>query len=146
MCVGILIGICTDVILKNIHVQEVEAATTIEEPKEVQIEVIIDWTPERIKKEIRDTFPEQPELAIKIAQCESGLVPNIQSHHKQSYGRERSFSIFQVHEPDWGDDAIRLGLNDWKTDPAENIKLARYIYEKAGNKFTPWSCYTKKMI
>ena len=32
-----------------------------EEPKEVLIEVRVDWTPERIEKEIRDTFQEDPD-------------------------------------------------------------------------------------
>ena len=33
----------------------------------VMIEEVIEWTPERIKKEIRDTFPEAPELMVRVA-------------------------------------------------------------------------------
>lgn len=140
---GILIDIQIAEAYKNV---EVENLVTVTEPREVAIEVVIDWTPERIAKEIRDTFPEAPETAVKIAKCESGLVPTVQSHHRQSYGQERSFGIMQIHAPDWEDDAIRLGYKNYRTDVRENLKMARYIYEKAGNSFQPWSCYSKKMI
>lgn len=125
-------------------IEHVNASTT--EPVPVPVIVRINWTPERIEQEIRKTFPETPDLAVRVARCESGLVADIQSQHTLSYGQERSFGIFQVHEPDWGKTAARLGFENWRTDPGENIKLARYIYEQAGKRWTPWSCYTKKMI
>ena len=109
----------------------------------IQIATVIDWTPARIEKEIRDTFPEQPNTAVAIAKCESGLIPDIQSQHTMSYGQERSFGIFQIHEPDWKATAIKLDLPNWRTDPRENIQLARYIYDQAGS-WKPWSCL--KMI
>ena len=137
---GIVIGLSLDIYLKHVNKaeakEEVVATTT---PKVVEIKVIYS-SEESIERLIRETFPEQPELAVAIARCESGLVPDIQSHHMQEYGRERSFGLFQVHEPDWADDAERLGLDDWRTDVEENVKLARYIYEKAGKSFRPWSC------
>lgn len=152
VAVGIIAGILIDVKrAEGVHIVEVAEAS----PKEVRIEVIsnevqieevVDWTRERIIEEIYKVFPENGELAVRVAQCESGLRADIQSHHQLSYGRERSFSIFQVHEPDWADDAERLGLHDWRTDPGENIALARFIYESAGKRWTPWSCYTKRMI
>ena len=111
-----------------------------EQPQVVLIETKINWTPERIEKEIRDTFPESPNTAMAIAKCESGLDPDIQSQHTLSYGQERSFGIFQIHEPDWKDTAIRLDLPRWRTDPEENIQLARYIYDTAGKSWKPWSC------
>ena len=111
-----------------------------EEPEVVQIAVEVDWTKERIEKEIRDTFPESPNTAMAIAKCESGLDPDIQSQHTLSYGQERSFGIFQIHEPDWKHAAIKLDLPNWRTDPGENIKLARYIYDTAGKSWKPWTC------
>lgn len=110
----------------------------------IQIATVIDWTSERIEKEIRDTFPEAPNVAVAIAKCESGLEPDIQSQHTLSYGRERSFGIFQIHEPDWKALAIKLDLPNWRTDPKENIQLARAIYDQAGQSWKPWSCL--KMI
>ena len=146
--VGIVAGILIDVKraegVQDVHfVQVAEAATST--PPEVRIEVVTDWTRERIEREIRDTFPEDPETAVKIAQCESGLRADIQSHHILSYGRERSWGVFQIHEPDHQKTAERLGLYNYKTDPRENIALARHIYDAAGG-WTPWSCYTKRMI
>lgn len=126
-------------------IEHVNAATTTE-PVPVPVIIRINWTPARIEQEIRKTFPETPDLAVRVARCESGLVADIQSQHTLSYGQERSFGIFQVHEPDWGKTAARLGFENWRTDPGENIKLARHIYEQAGKRWTPWSCYTKKMI
>lgn len=143
---GIIAGILIDVKkAEGVHVIQIaEAATTT--PKEVRIEVVVNWTKERIEKEVRTVFWEDPETAVKIAKCESGMRAIVQSHHTLSYGQERSFGTMQVHEPDWADDAERLGLHEWRTDPAENLKLARFIYDSAEKKWTPWSCYTKKMI
>lgn len=39
----------------------------------------------------------QPKYLIKLAECESSLIPDIQSNFKQSYGREKSFGLFQIH-------------------------------------------------
>ena len=148
MLAGILLGIAIGA-ARNVYgtdtphiIQVVEAS----EPQEVRIEVIIDWTPERIKQEIRSTFPEDPETAVKIAQCESGLNPTIQSNHTWRGERERSFGLFQVHSDSWDTKAKQLGLPDYRTDVIQNIQMARYIYDNAGKRWTDWSCYTKRMI
>lgn len=39
----------------------------------------------------------QPKYLIKLAECESSLIPDIQSNYIQSYGRELSFGLFQLH-------------------------------------------------
>jgi soluble lytic murein transglycosylase-like protein len=116
-------------------------------PREVRIEVKINWTRERIEREIRETFPESPETALKIAKCESGFDPDIQSHHIGKDGKqEPSYGIFQIHSPSWHARAKKLGLEDYRTDPGDNIKMARHIFDGAGKKWTDWSCYTKRMI
>jgi len=143
---GILTGLFIDWSLTNAYTATVYANDDVEEPQEVKIRVVIDWSRERIIEEIRNTFPEDPDTAVRIAKCESGLVADIQSQHILSYGQERSFGVMQVHEPVWKHHADRLGLPNWRTDPGENLKLARFIYESAGKRWTPWSCYTKKMI
>lgn len=102
---------------------------------------VVNWTEAGIEREIRAAFPEASELALAIAKCESGLDPTVQSQHILSYGREQSYGLFQIHAPDWDNDAKRLHLDDYRTDVIENIKMARYIYEQAGKRFTPWSCY-----
>jgi hypothetical protein len=144
--VGIVMGILVQVSIDS--ATPVYAVNEIVEEEEgvIEIEVVIDWTKERIEKEIRAVFPEDPETAIKIAKCESGLVPDIQSQHTLSYGQERSFGIFQIHAPDWHNKAVSLGFDNYRTDVKDNLQMARYIYEKAGKKWTAWSCFTKRMI
>jgi hypothetical protein len=143
--IGMLSGIFIDVIFKP-YVVEVANAQEVEEPKEVRIEVIYDWTPERIEQEIRTVFWEDPDTAVKIAKCESGLVADVQSNHTLSYGRERSYGLMQIHAPAWHTKAVALGYDDYQTDVLDNLHMARYIYEQAGKRWTPWSCYSKKMI
>lgn len=115
-----------------------------EEPKEVLIEVVT--TEEGIIAKIREAFPEDPDTAVKVARCESHLIVDIQSHHVLNGIRERSFGIFQIHEPSWHKVALRLGYENYQTDVDDNIAMARYIYDNAGQSWKDWSCYTKKMI
>lgn len=142
--VGILTGLFIQISLDSATVVEAKNEEVVEEPKEVMIEIV--WDKVEIEKEIRRVFHEEPNTAVKVAKCESGLIPDIQSQHKLSYGQERSFGLFQAHEPDWGHVAKDLGLTKWKTDVQENIQLARHIYDVSGKSFRAWSCYSKKMI
>ena len=121
------------------------ATTTPQEVKLVVVPTKIEWTRERIIEEIRATFPEAPNTAVAIADCESSFKM-VQSHHIQPYGREESFGIFQIHARAHHGNAVRLGYGDYQTDPGDNIKMARHIYDSAGKRFTPWTCYTKGMI
>lgn len=147
MGAGIICGIFIDAYIQYNAQPIIYVAEASEiEPREVRIEVKIDWTTERIEKEIRDTFPEDPDTAVKIAKCESGLHPDIQSRHVLYYGQEKSFGLFQIHKPDWHTTALRLGYDNYQTEVQDNIKMARYIYEHAGKKWTDWSCYNKGMI
>ena len=93
---------------------------------------------------IQETFPEDPDTAVAIAKCESGLDAKIQSYHQLSYGREESFGVFQIHSPHWNDKALELGYTNYKTDVEDNLLMARYIYEQMG--WSAWSCFTKNMI
>ena len=93
-----------------------------------------------------NTFPEAPNTALAIVACESGFEINIQSQHTLSYGREQSFGLFQIHAKVHHETAVRLGLYNYKTDPEQNAKMARHIYESAGNSFQPWTCYSKNLI
>lgn len=142
--VGILMGLFIQISLDNATIVEARNEVVEEQPQEVRIEVV--WSKDEIEKEIRRVFHEEPNTAVAVAKCESGLIADIQSQHSLSYGQERSFGIFQIHAPDWHNKAIALGFNDYRTDVEDNIKMARYIYDSAGKKWTPWSCFTKKMI
>lgn len=133
--VGILMGLFVQVSIDM--ATPVYAKQAQEEPEVVQIEVIINWTRERIEKEIRDTFPENPELALAIFECESGLVPT-------AVGPTNDYGIAQIHSPSWDKKAKQLGYDNYKTDVQDNLAMARYLYEARGN-FDDWVCYTKGM-
>lgn len=156
MALGVLLGILAGISLdvgtrEHVIVKEVKAEEVVvdlpEPLKEVQIEVIYNWDKDKIISEIEKAFPEDPKTAVAIAKCESGFKVDIQSHHIGKDGKqERSFSLFQIHEPSWDKVATRLGFEDYKTSPRDNIDMARYIYVQSGKKWTAWSCYTKRMI
>lgn len=150
---GIITGICIDVIRDNITYEqyiEVAHAEEIVEPREVRIEII--YSEEGIERLIRETFPEDSETAVKIARCENGWSKtrgydvDIQSKYYWRGERERSFGIFQIHYDSWHNTAVRLGYDNYQTDVLDNLHMARYIYDNAGKTWRDWSCYTKKMI
>lgn len=152
MTLGVLLGILAGISLdgitnKHMIVQEVQAEVVQPETIEVQIEVVYNWDKDKIISEIEKAFPEDPKTAVAIAKCESGLKVDIQSRYIGKDGKqERSFSLFQIHEPSWDRKAKQLGYDDYKTSPRDNIDMARYIYDNAGKSWKDWSCYTKRMI
>lgn len=103
-------------------------------PKEVLIKAHIEWTPERIEREIRETFPENPDLAVAIAKSESGANLKPTAYNPEWHdGCQGSYGVFQmacVH----GSDPKNL------YDPAYNIARARELYLTEG--WTPWGGYT----
>lgn len=131
---GIVGGILIDIENKRAE-YEVHKATVIMPAQEIQIEVVIDWTPERIEQEIRNTFPETPNTAVAIAKAESELNPNALNPeaHKGCNGSYGIFQIACVHKK-----TNTSELKDIKT----NLKKAREIYLKEGWK--PWGAYTDK--
>ena len=88
------------------------------------------WTEERIKQRIRDTFPEQPELMIKVAKCESGLKPLAE-------GPTHDKGIFQIHIPSHKNNLDGVDV----FDPADNIAFARKLYDESGTQ--PWNASRK---
>ena len=94
-------------------------------------------------------FWEDPHTAVEVAYRESGLRM-VQSNHTYttnapagiSYGsREQSFCVFQIHAPAHERTAIKHGLGDYKTNIESCIKMARIVYDQAGQSFKPWSVY-----
>lgn len=118
-----------------VFIREAEAMTTVATTtaQVVQIEVMINWTPERIKEEIRNTFPEDPETAVAIAMAESKLKPHAYNPevHQNCNG---SIGIMQIACVHHRVDPERL------KDVAFNIKKAREIYLAQG--WGPWGAYT----
>lgn len=91
----------------------------------VQIEVV--WSEERIIEKIRETFPEQPDLMVKIAKCEGvkdgKLDPTVISP-------TNDHGIFQINQYAHG-----KRLKELQIDPLTvegNLKYARMLYESNG--------------
>jgi hypothetical protein len=139
MVAGILVALFVDMSIQNASVVEAKNEQIIKVPKEVRIEVLYN-SKESIERHIREVFHEEPNTAVAIAKCESGLVADIQSHHTLSYGREESFGIFQIHAKDHDNTAKRLGLENYRASVEDNVAMARFLYDNRGN-FNDWSCY-----
>lgn len=136
---GIIIGLLLNVWYTHnsapVMYQVAEAYDHPIEPEEevILIEAHINWTPERIEQEIRETFPETQNTAVAVAKCESGL-------RADAVGPTNDRGIMQIHEPSWHAVAVRLGYADYATDVADNLSMARYIYERNG--WNAWVCYS----
>lgn len=106
-----------------------EASEAVEVKKrDIGIIVKIDWTPERVEREIREVFPEVADVMVEVARCESGLKPTAK-------GPTNDHGIFQLHLPSHGHRIEALGID--VDDPAENIRFARTLYDERG--LRPWS-------
>ena len=57
---------------------------------------------------------------------------------------ELSFCVFQLHQPAHHATAVRLGLENYKTDIEDCVAMARVVYGQAGG-WSPWTVYTKRM-
>ena len=95
------------------------------------MEVAFTPRPKTIEEKIVKTFPEQPELMLAIANCESGFNQDAVSH-------TRDFGTMQVNEKVWDPTANEMGL-DYKNNEDDNLEMARHIYEVQG--VTAWVCY-----
>lgn len=112
------------------YIQELEATITDESY----------WREgKRIKRLIRQTFPENPEVAVAVATCESGLNPKAYNPNNRDGSTDGGlFQINSTHDKKLNE----LGLDKWNVH--DNIKFARILYDESG--FKPWVCYTHNMI
>ncbi len=115
-----------DIVTKGNTIEYVAVAHAqkIEEPEIVLIEALPDWKDKKVVEEkIRDAFPEASSTMVKIAKCESNLV--VDAYNAKSIDR----GLFQINHT-WNAKAKELGLD--VTKPEDNIKFARWLYEKNG--------------
>jgi len=133
-------------------VYEAERADFLENKERLEKLIGSYWREEEnVIRLIRETFPETPNTAVAVAMAESGMVMQ-QSRHKypkdmdgqKAGSRERSWCIYQIHEPVHHATAVRLGYENYKTDVEDCVKMARVIYDQAGG-WSPWTVYVKKM-
>lgn len=115
----------------------VMAQEPVEEPREVQIEVKINWTTERIRKEIEKRAVEYGVSAAemdRVIRCESGYDIDIQSHWIQPYGREQSWGLAQIHLP-----AHPNVTKEQAIDPEFAIRFMAKHFAQGNHKM--WACY-----
>lgn len=78
-------------------------------------------------------FPENPEKAIQVARCESGLNPGAVSSGGGNHGL---FQINNVHRGTF--EAVTGQPWDAVYDANTNAKFARHLYNSSG--WGPWAC------
>ena len=78
--------------------------------------------------------PEDPELAIKIFTCESGLREEAFNPHNSNGTWDAGLT--QVNSVHGVSKAMLMDVD-------VNMAVARVIYERAGNSFSPWVCARK---
>lgn len=104
------------------------APTTIVYAKDPEpVQVIQEWTEERIVEEIRRIFPEQPETMIRIARCESGLDYDVIS-------KTNDRGLMQINMQAHGKELERLGVDPLTVEG--NLSFARKLYDERGTQ--PW--------
>ncbi len=135
---GIVGGILID-IENQLAIVEVQKETAIMEAKqEVKLEVVIDWTPERIEKEVMKVFPDAP-IMLKVMKCEGGY--DIDAHNPINNSHDRG--LFQISTKYHGARVKALGLD--MNNPIDNIHYAKILYDEQG--LTPWKwskpCWNK---
>jgi hypothetical protein len=83
---------------------------------------------------IRQTFPESPEVAIAVANCESGLNPKAYNPKNNNGSTDGGlWQINSVHDKRLKE----LGLDKFNAEDA--TKFARILYEESG--WNPWVCF-----
>jgi hypothetical protein len=117
------------------------------EPQEVQIEVHIEWTKERIKQEVwasAEKYNTYPERMWNVMLCENtDLVIDLQSHWKYTAtnapagfkqgDREQSFGLAQIHVP------VHDTTYEQAIDPEYAIDFMAKSF--ANGKASWWTCY-----
>jgi hypothetical protein len=82
---------------------------------------------------VRQTFPETPDKAVRVARCESRLQPGAISPDGANWG------VMQVNVVHRGL-AARMGYSwDQMLQAGPNLAVARAVYDRAGG-WGPWSC------
>lgn len=79
---------------------------------------------------IREYFGEHSEDAFKVLDCENKTLNPRAVNYNRNGTVDRG--LFQLNSAYWG--------GEENFDPETNIKKARMIFDRAGGKWTPWTC------
>ena len=112
---------CPDTGCVMLQVKKVEAAEPIKQPQ-------------TIEDKIRAMFPEDPDRAVAISKCESGMRANAFN------GKNRNGSwdagVMQIN-------SVHKYSKEYLFDVDNNLKVARKLYEARGNTWGAWVCAKK---
>ena len=95
----------------------------------------VEWSHAELVRLVEDTFPEAPDTAVRIVNCESRFNPNAVSP-TDDHG------LFQINRVHFRQGGVAHGVGAAIYDPVVNSQVARAVYDEAGG-FTPWTCYWK---
>jgi soluble lytic murein transglycosylase-like protein len=127
---GIIGGIGIDTAQRTVGATIVYAR----EPEAPRVILIGTTTAEKsIEQKIRDTFPEDPETALKIAKCESNFIPTAKSP-------TNDHGLMQINLTVHSERVEEMGIDVYDID--DNLRFARLLYDES--KWVPWVC--KKLI
>ncbi|MFJ7043032.1 helix-turn-helix domain-containing protein [Streptomyces sp. NPDC101112] len=82
------------------------------------------WTPEKVRKRIREVFTEEPDRAVAIADCQSFLDP---LHILPNTNGTRNWGLFQISDARLRD---LKGTPRQALDPEWNIRAARRLWSE----------------
>ena len=122
------------VAVKDLKVKE---GATSPLPTEILPTPIEESKPSDVVQLIKDKFGKDWEMALKIADCESGLTPDAIGDNYPIKGQViPSVGVFQIRLlPERG-----LTEEEMK-NPEHNVEYAKMLFDKSG--WTPWSCFRK---
>jgi len=88
--------------------------------------------PLTVEEKIEAMFPEDPETAVEIANCESTLNPNAVNHKNRNGSVDVGLMMIN---------SIHGYSKEYLLDVDNNLKVARKLYDRQGWK--PWVCSRK---
>lgn len=113
---------CPDTGCVMLQVKKVEAAEKVVK------------TPVTVEEKIRAMFPEDPDRAVRIAICESGMRP--EAFNGKNRNGSWDAGVFQVN-------SVHKYSKEYLFNVDNNLKVARKLYEARGNTWGAWVCARK---
>jgi len=142
---GVVLGILIDMMqVRNVPIVYVaEAKEAVVKEDAPQIVIKIDWTKERIEREIRtasDKYGVSYDKMYHTIKCESGFNIKVRSQHILSYGQEDSWGLAQFHLPSRNRDASGTVITkDMANDPVQALDAMAFHFSKGNASL--WTCF-----